>query len=166
MTRLASIIVTSAVRPVHSVGGVPWARRGPVRPRHLASFGQLPLRLGEVDRAGVEGMPHDAADDTRDRGQPRQVVKPRDAAGGNDRDIRRTRELRRRLDVRPLSRAVAADVRVEERGKARGKIAVIAERNGKFDRFEFGEMNPPLHRYPTVARVHRDDDSLRESSSR
>src|SRR2546425_5163463 len=159
MTRLANIIVTSAVRPVHAVGGVPWARRGSVRPRHLASFRQLLPRLGEVDHAGVEGAAHDAAYDARYRGQPPQVVEPRDTAGGDDRDPGRTRELRCRLDVRPLPRAVAADVRVEERGN----VALIAERQGEFDRRELGEINPPLHRHPTVARVRRDDDPLRES---
>src|SRR3989449_4732651 len=128
MTRLANIIVTSAVRPVHSVGGVPWARRGSVRPRHLASFRQLLPGLGEVDHAGVEGTAHDAAYDARDRGQPPQVGEPRDTAGGDDRDPGRTRELRGRLDVGPLRRAVAADVRAEERGKVRGNVALIAER--------------------------------------
>src|SRR6266446_3067180 len=99
MTRLANIIVTSAVRPVHSVGGVPWARRGSVRPRHLASFRQLLPGLGEVDHAGVEGTAHDAAYDARDRGQPPQVGEPRDTAGDDARDPGRTRELRGRLDV-------------------------------------------------------------------
>src|SRR3989441_4235956 len=163
MTRLANIIVTSAVRPVHSVGGVPWARRGSVRPRHLASFRQLLPGLGEVDHAGVEGTAHDAAYDARDRGQPPQVGEPRDTAGGDDRDPGRTRELRGRLDVGPLRRAVAADVRAEERGKVRGNVALIAERQGEFDRCQLGEINPPLHRHPTVARVRRDDDPLRES---
>src|SRR5206468_3841752 len=149
MTRLANIIVTSAVRPVHSVGGVPWARRGSVRPRHLASFRQLLPGLGEVDHAGEEGTAHDAAYDTRDRGQPPQVGEPRDTARGDDRDPGRTRELRGRLDVGPLRRAVAADVRVEERGEVRGNVALIAERQGEFDRCQLGEINPPLHRHPT-----------------
>src|SRR5207244_4039847 len=123
MTRLANIIVTSAVRPAHSV-----------RPRHLASFRQLLPGLGEVDHAGVEGTAHDAAYDARDRGQPPQVGEPRDTAGGDDRDPGRTRELRGRLDVGPLRRAVAADVRAEERGKVRGNVALIAQRQGEFDR--------------------------------
>src|SRR2546428_4762334 len=148
MTRLANIIVTSAVRPAHSV-----------RPRHLASFRQLLPGLGEVDHAGVEGTAHDAAYDARDRGQPPQVGEPRDTAGGDDPDPGRTRELRGRLEAGPLRRAVAADVRAEERGN----VALIAERQGEFDRCQLGELNPPLHRHPTVAPVRRDHDPLRES---
>src|SRR5437667_7819590 len=84
ITRLANIIGTSAVRPVHSVGGVPWAQRGSVRPRRLASFGQFLHGFGEVEHAGGQGAPHHAALHPRHIGEPSQVLYTRHLSSRTD----------------------------------------------------------------------------------
>src|SRR3989442_3749395 len=78
-----------------------------ILPMPFASFGQLPQGLGEIDRAGVERVPHHAALHAGHLGEPSQVVEPRHAARREDGDGDRASKPRSLVHVGPYHEAVA-----------------------------------------------------------
>ena len=117
-----------------------------------------PRPRGQIDRAAVEGAPHDDPGQTTHGGELADVVERADAARGEYGDAGGLGHRAGAPEVGAGLGAVARDVGVDDPGRARRR-RVAGQRDG----VEVEHSRPPVHRHAPVGGVDADDDVIAEA---